>query len=380
MAVHFRQRRGRLQAEREIIRYIHGSFLEEEHWPTLLSRVTGAFNSSYSAVLVRNRLTGAVRITASDALAPASQRAYEAYYARLNPRSFFERADFPIGEVFTDGLYSDYDAYRRSEIYNDFFRPLQADHLMFLALRHDSTEDMSLVVRRGCDIGPYGADAVTRLKRIGKHIATAEHILTKVREARDGHANFRTMFETLGVAVVVTDRAGRIRHLSASAKQQLRNTEALAVVGDRLIGRDANVDRDLQAVIRECADSIDNPSGATQRLVQVNGAGCSPATVHVSGMVWAGANGTRVPASFIVINEARDHRGDWAQGLHRLFGLTPSESRVVIALCEGRSLFEHAARAGISIETARTFLKRAREKTATHTQAALVGLISAVLR
>jgi DNA-binding CsgD family transcriptional regulator len=96
-------------------------------------------------------------------------------------------------------------------------------------------------------------------------------------------------------------------------------------------------------------------------------------------MVWAGTSGARLPTSFIVINEPRERRSDWAQELRGLFGLTPSESRVVATLCEGRSLLEHATQAGISVETARTFLKRAREKTGTHTQVALVSLILAAL-
>jgi len=49
----------------------------------------------------------------------------------LRPRSFFDRDGFAVGKVFTDRSHRDYDAYLRREIYNDLFRPLQADHFIF---------------------------------------------------------------------------------------------------------------------------------------------------------------------------------------------------------------------------------------------------------
>ena len=65
-----------------------------------------------------------------------------------------------------------------------------------------------------------------------------------------------------------------------------------------------------------------------------------------------------------------------AKGVDRLFAAGGEQlNRVAVALCEGRSISEYAASAGISVQTARTLLKRAQEKTDTHRQAELVSLL-----
>jgi len=63
--------------------------------------------------------------------------------------------------------------------------------------------------------------------------------------------------------------------------------------------------------------------------------------------------------------------------LRSLYDLTPAEARLVAALCAGTTLKGHAAQSGITLHTARTHLKQALQKTDTHSQAELVGLVLA---
>ena len=58
-----------------------------------------------------------------------------------------------------------------------------------------------------------------------------------------------------------------------------------------------------------------------------------------------------------------------------LFGLTPAEAGLVLAVASAHSLEEAARHAGISLNTAKTQLQSAFEKTGTGRQAELVKLI-----
>jgi DNA-binding CsgD family transcriptional regulator len=71
-----------------------------------------------------------------------------------------------------------------------------------------------------------------------------------------------------------------------------------------------------------------------------------------------------------------------AERIARLLHLTGAEARLATALAAGLSLTDYAARAGISLGTARWTLKQALAKTSTDKQAALVALVlkSAVVR
>ena len=59
----------------------------------------------------------------------------------------------------------------------------------------------------------------------------------------------------------------------------------------------------------------------------------------------------------------------------QLHGLTPTESILAAALAEGRTVTQYAAEKGCSELTARVHLKHILEKTGTHRQAELVGLL-----
>ncbi len=58
-----------------------------------------------------------------------------------------------------------------------------------------------------------------------------------------------------------------------------------------------------------------------------------------------------------------------------LFGLTPAESRLATALCDGASLNQYAEQQGVSSNTARIQLKSIFSKTNTNRQAELIKLL-----
>jgi DNA-binding CsgD family transcriptional regulator len=61
--------------------------------------------------------------------------------------------------------------------------------------------------------------------------------------------------------------------------------------------------------------------------------------------------------------------------LRQFFGLTPAETRLAILLLQHRSVEEAAERLDISLNTARTHLKKLFEKTGTRRQSELVSLL-----
>jgi DNA-binding CsgD family transcriptional regulator len=66
--------------------------------------------------------------------------------------------------------------------------------------------------------------------------------------------------------------------------------------------------------------------------------------------------------------------------LRSLFDLTTAEARTAAGLATGQSLAETAAACSVTIETARTYLRRVLEKTGCHRQGELVALLAAITR
>jgi DNA-binding CsgD family transcriptional regulator len=64
------------------------------------------------------------------------------------------------------------------------------------------------------------------------------------------------------------------------------------------------------------------------------------------------------------------------EAMRALFGFTGAEARLAHSMAEGRTLEEHATTSGITVESARSLLKRVFERTGTSRQAELVRLLT----
>ena len=81
------------------------------------------------------------------------------------------------------------------------------------------------------------------------------------------------------------------------------------------------------------------------------------------------------PVVAVFVNDPDGGQDLSPEALTALFGLTHSEAALTLALLEGKGLQWAAGRCNMSLNTARTHLKRVFEKTRTHRQAELVRLV-----
>jgi DNA-binding CsgD family transcriptional regulator len=100
----------------------------------------------------------------------------------------------------------------------------------------------------------------------------------------------------------------------------------------------------------------------------------APLTVLVAPLGGTADRG-RAAAVKAVFVSSRERGMETADELRRLYDLTPSEAALASILVQGSSLKEAAAELGITDNTARTHLKRIFDKTGTHRQGELVGLL-----
>jgi DNA-binding CsgD family transcriptional regulator len=360
----------------DIVRRLYECLQHDAPESQLLPLLTREFDSTYSAILVRDRLSEGIKVAASDYLPADKKRAYESYYCRLWPPSFFGQVGLTLGKALTDASYESQEAYRRSEIHNEFFRPLDADHLMFVAIDRGALHDKSIVLRRSRQVGFYDPSAAAKLERLAAHLPNLFNLREKLRQSLETK-NLSSVLDRLGVAVLVTDRARAIQHVTKAADELL--AEGLALNGTKgiLRARHVETDKRLHAAIRSCVDSFDHPREATRRWkfrLPISDTDGPSLIATISPLLWCFADRGSAPAALVEITDPRRPHVEEPLELGACFGLTPAETRVAVALCEGYSIGRYAASAGISILTARTLLKRALGKTHTHSQSELVSL------
>jgi len=177
--------------------------------------------------------------------------------------------------------------------------------------------------------------------------------------------------------VVVTDEDGEIVELNAAAATQLKRGDALRVRNNKLEAVPVNRASDLQRMIRGAASSAGGRArapGGFIRLERPSGKG--HLTILVAPLRHAQRNGGKPSANALLfIADSEQPPVAPAARLGQLFGLTPSEASVALAIVAGKTLIEIAALNGVSRNTIRGQTQSVLAKTGVRRQVELVRLI-----
>ena len=176
-----------------------------------------------------------------------------------------------------------------------------------------------------------------------------------------------TALNKLPLAVLVVDSQARILFMN-------RPGGALCAAGDGIvIGRHkvcrASVPAETSRLHTLIQSAIERGEGGVMTLSRAQ---ASPLSVAVTAL--NGGGGATLQAA-LYISDPENHPIPNANAVMRLLGLTLAESRLAHALARGLSLDDAAVEAGITIGTARGYLKQIFAKTGKARQAELVRLI-----
>jgi DNA-binding CsgD family transcriptional regulator len=186
--------------------------------------------------------------------------------------------------------------------------------------------------------------------------------------------------EALSLAVFVCDSGGRVRAMSANAEALLAGGEHLRLKDRRLeaIG-DADT-RALAAMVQGAAFAQQlAPCRPPTVLVLRSKSGRDPLLLEVSSVPGAIHNFGFGVAALVIARGSRRVERRSAQLASALYGLTQAEAAVAADLVDGLSPAAIAQRAGVSLHTIRTHIKRILEKADVHSQVEFVSSISARL-
>ena len=172
--------------------------------------------------------------------------------------------------------------------------------------------------------------------------------------------------------------------VDSDARLVLTNRAADAILkrGDALISRDGlrAANRQETAKLRNAIAAVcmqrDSGILKPETLVQVyRPSGLKPLEVLVCPLPSHNSLVKERAAAALFITDPEEGATMDSRALHQLFGLTPAEIRLCIALVKGKSVKEYAHEAAISSNTARTHVKRIYSKTGVKRQSELVSLL-----
>lgn len=169
----------------------------------------------------------------------------------------------------------------------------------------------------------------------------------------------------LSPAVAVVDRSSRVAYLNESAEEVLASHTGIAVGAQGLnVETDKSARKEFREYIRHAAETPD----AEPRFISIpdrDGAAPLTAVIMPLGEGQASVLFT-VPGRF---------EPPSADALISLFGLTRVEAMLARTIAGGGTIEDAAGSSGVTVETARTYLKRIFQKVGVRRQVDLVQLI-----
>jgi DNA-binding CsgD family transcriptional regulator len=357
-----------------IVESIYDAALDDAKWLDCLTGFGDLTGSPAStAIWIENAGDVLLEITTTD---DEIMRPYEEYYATTIPERFWSDR-LRIGDIERLENFWDAGDYEKSEYHNDY------------ALPYDMPVSVTTVVDRArygtlrlcqCRTGGEGEfpDATRRLvPRFLPHFRRAFAIRDRLTDLRQNASAKAEALDRLPIGVLFLDHAGRVREMNRAARAMASAGDGFSIGrGGRLKGATPAISRRLEAVLAQTCtgrgDMLD--TGGTVELPRPSG--LRPYNGLVCPLRRLGFDiGLANWRAVLFLRDPDAEPEAPLDLIQRLHGLSRREAEAVWALSLGKSHHEIADDLSISIDTLRTYLRRAADKTGADRQADLVRLI-----
>jgi len=352
---------------------LYGAAVEPGDWERAIARFADLIGGAKAWLPELNLVNGSGRGVIAR-IEPTAQETYFQYFASRNP---FVRlgsaAPWPLN-VRTDEDEFRKDEFIRTEYYNDFLKPQDIHSCLVVRLGRRGGLQSTLNVTR-----PRHKDQFTRsdlevARHLHPHVIRAFNLSRRFADLDTFAAGLIEALDRSLHGVLLLDDTGRIVHANTPAEWLLGEKDGLVVVHGRLSASPNYAGRRLESLIGEAAGrGAGRRTGGSMALP-------TPSRVLPLSLIVAPLRSERLtmpagPSVIVCVTDLEAGVSPPAQQLAAVFGLTPAEGRVALALFEGATPREAAAALGLSPHTVHVHLAHIFEKTATKRQAELIQVM-----
>ena len=172
--------------------------------------------------------------------------------------------------------------------------------------------------------------------------------------------------DSLGQSLVLIGPESRIFYVSPHAKRILAENDGLTIIDDALC---ASLEEDHAHLATALETLLDSEKPTSKLEINVRRpSGKLPYKLRLTALPETGQ-------TIAMIQDTHTNHQAWYDRLQARFQLTPRECQCTMLLTDGYSMAEVADRMNISMQTLRQHLKHAFNKTGTHKQHELVGIV-----
>lgn len=364
----------------DLIGGIYESALDWSLWPRTLERLCNALDCAGVNLFLADPRNGTAIEWASHELDGDRLVEYAEHLAPIDPRMRHALRHREIAVCF------DYQHMTESEIdRSEYYAWCQAEnqlrYYMGSALDIDPHARLGIAFLRTRRQGHVERPQVELLSRLVPHFRRAVQVSRRLAAARRDTASYLNALDLLPQAVVLIGGRGDVLHVNRAAGAILGQNDGLLIVRRQLVAALPSETAALARLIAEASRTgsgqSDHPGGA---VLVSRPSMRRPFAILVAPLLvrdWTRMTGgiSDPPAAVVFLGDPEPECEQPGEALSRLYGLTPAEARLCLALLALTNLKDAADRCGLTQGTARQYLKSVFQKTGTRNQLELIKLM-----
>ena len=298
----------------------------------------------------------------------------ESYYRDYYPRdeAIPRLTGLPVGElVYKSDIYTDQEK-RTSAAFNEFRCVNKTESGLFTWIHARDGSDVFMSFGNSTERSGWGHDQLQVIRRLAPHMRQFARVRRRMTEARALGASLAELLENQRWGIIQMGHRGRILEANDRARDLLLERDGLHDLGGVLAARNHEEDIELQRLLARALPPH-RTQGAGSSMVITRRRGRAPLVLEIHPVRGMGEDDLawQVGALVLVVDPAARPPVD-PDLVARLLGLTPTESRVVVAAVNGQTIPGIADTVGCAESTVRTHMKRIYRKQGIRKQTELV--------
>jgi DNA-binding CsgD family transcriptional regulator len=357
---------------------IYDAALDPTLWPKVLAEAA-RFVDGFSAALFFKDATkknGNLHYDAGG-IEPHYQQLYFDTYVRLDP-STTSHVLAEIGEPIATADFMPYDEFLETRFYKEWARPQHLADFVTTVLERSATGAALFGVFRHERDGPADEEMRRHMRLIIPHIRRAA-LIGRVIDLKTAEADsLADTADGVSAGMFLVDASTRIVHANVSGHAMLTQGSLLRAVGGKLAPNDASAEQGLNEVcaMAERGDAAVGVKGIAIPLMALDGEHYVAHVLPLTSGARRRAGATYTAAAAVFVHKAALDAPSPQEAIGKLYKLTPTELRVLLAIVEVGGVPEVAEALGIAVSTVRTHLTQLFAKTDTNRQVDLVKLVA----
>lgn len=356
--------------ETDLLTALHEGALEQPLWSTFLTRLRLRSGADYVSLMFRRADAAPEDVISLFSGKPSAMgnRDLRSQLSRQGKPHPYQK--LRLGRVYSIDEMFDADDPADTFFRDDILIPNGWRDMRVIRLGDPNGYNVWLTIARAK--ADFTGTEAALLSALAPHFAIALRSLAAIERERIRAGIAADAIRRLNFGWLTLDAGGRVVDLDPQAERLLRNTQILVrSARGRLMASSPDADRALGEALR--AFSVSNEG--------------RPRAIHLSDEPWLdmllvpmrerAISGAVTPVLIAYVHGDERSSADRRDQLAQLFGLTPSEAGLAVALSRGKTIAESAAELNLTIETARNYSKKIYAKTGARGQPDLVRLILA---